>query len=324
MAAKGSSLVVIALGGNAINPPKDTSLADHQGWEVLRKTTEEIARLIQAGHEVVLVHGNGPQVGALLLQNEEARAIVPLATLDVCDAETQGQLGYMVQQLLGNQLRRLGIDSAVASLVTQIVVDPNDPAFGDPTKPIGPVYTAERAQELAQERGYHVHEVHPGAWRRVVPSPRPLRMVEAPVLKALLASGAVPVVAGGGGIPVVERDGLLAGVEAVIDKDYSAELVATALGAEMLVILTDVDKVYLDFDTRQARALERLTLTEGWRYLREGHFPQGSMGPKVEACLRFLEHGGKAAVIAPLPHAQAAVAGTTGTQLVGDGRNSQH
>ena len=316
MAVNGSSLVVIALGGNAINPPKDTSLSDHEGWQVLQKTTEEIARLIQAGHEVVLVHGNGPQVGALLLQNEEARSIVPLATLDVCDAETQGQLGYMVQQLLGNQLRRMGIDKAVASLVTQIVVDRGDPAFGDPTKPIGPVYTAERAQELAQERGYHVHEVHPGAWRRVVPSPRPLRMVEALVLKALLASGAVPVVAGGGGIPVVERDGLLAGVEAVIDKDYSAELVATELGAEMLVILTDVDRVYLDFDTPRAKPLDQLTVTKGWRYLREGHFPPGSMGPKVEACLRFLEHGGQAAVIAPLPYARTAVAGTAGTRIV--------
>ncbi|MBI2886581.1 MAG: carbamate kinase [Chloroflexi bacterium] len=309
--------VVIALGGNAINPPKDTSLSDHHGWEVLQQTTEELAQLIRAGYEVALVHGNGPQVGALLLQNEAARAQVPLATLDVCDAETQGQLGYMIQQLLGNQLRRLGVAKTVVSLVSQVVVDPADAAFLQPTKPIGPVYGRERAQELARERGYAVREVHPGAWRRAVSSPRPLRLVEAPALEAMLAAGLVPVVAGGGGIPVAERDGQLSGVEAVVDKDYSAELVATELRASTLVILTDVDRVYLDYETAQARPLERLTLAEGRRYLKQGHFPPGSMGPKVEACLRFLEHGGLSAVIAPLPGAEGAVKGVVGTRISG-------
>lgn len=314
-APRDAKRAVIALGGNAINPPKDMLLHEHEGWEVLTRTTDQIAELVRRGYQVALVHGNGPQVGALLLQNEESRGLVPHATLDVCDAETQGQLGYMIQQLLGNRLRSLGMDVPVVSLVTQVVVDAADPGFERPTKPIGPALSEERAQELQQSRGYAVKQTPAGLWRRVVPSPRPLEIVETAAVDLLLAAGMVPVAAGGGGIPVVRRNGTLVGAEAVVDKDYAAELLATHLGAGLLVILTDVDRVYVDYGTAAARPLERLRSQEGRLLLKDGHFPPGSMGPKVEACLRFLEHGGDVAVIAPLPEAIAAVEGWAGTRI---------
>ena len=308
--------LVIALGGNALSPPDN---AGHQTSALLKQSCQQMAELIRRGHEVIVVHGNGPQVGALLLQNEAARDVTPPNTLDICDAETQGHLGYLIQQGLRNALVALAVEKPVVSLVTQVLVDPADPGFHDPAKPVGPVYGEERARQLMEARGYRMREVHPGRWRRVVASPKPLRIVESAAIQALVRTGVVPVTAGGGGIPVVESEGQLEGVEAVVDKDFAAELVGRLVKAEALIILTDVDAAYLDFETPQARRLAWICAEEGWRYLREGHFPPGSMGPKVEACLRFVEHGGRYAVIAPLPHVVAAVDGYVGSQVVKSG-----
>ncbi len=303
--------LVIALGGNALEPGGGGTDA----WRLLDETARQIAALAVAGHRIALVHGNGPQVGALLLQNEAGRAIVAPAGLDVLDAETQGQLGYLIQQHVGNHLRRLGRDQAVAELVTQVVVDAADPAFQRPTKPIGPFYLSE-STALAAAPGAVVREVAPGRWRRVVASPRPQRIVELAAVRVLWDAGVIALAAGGGGIPVVEGPDGLRGVEAVVDKDHAAALLALNLGAERLLVLTNVDGVYLDYGRPGQRRLDRLTVSDGRRLLAQGQFPPGSMGPKVEACLDFVAAGGRSAVIAAVPEALAAVAGTTGTAIL--------
>ncbi len=303
--------LVIALGGNALDPGS----GGQDAWRLLDETARQIAMLAAAGHRIALVHGNGPQVGALLLQNEAGRAIVPPAGLDVLDAETQGQLGYLIQQHTGNHLRRLGHDQAVVELVTQVVVDAADPAFQTPTKPIGPFYPSETAAPAAAP-GAVVRAVAPGRWRRVVASPRPQRIVELAAVRTLWDAGVIALAAGGGGIPVVEGPDGLHGVEAVVDKDYAAARLALDLGAERLIVLTNVDGVYVDHGRPGQHRLDRLTGREGRRLLAAGQFAPGSMGPKVEACLDFVAAGGRSAVIAMAPEALGAVAGTVGTVIL--------
>ncbi|MCW2598184.1 MAG: carbamate kinase [Frankiales bacterium] len=306
--------VVVALGGNALSPAGGTGSVEEMR-AALTETAAALADLVGAGTSLVLTHGNGPQVGRLLLQQELAAGEVPPMPMDVCGALSQGQVGYLVAQALDNALRRRQLDARVLSLVTQVVVDGRDPAFRRPSKPVGPSYDRPAAQEISQASG-HVFAIQPdGRWRRVVASPRPLRFVEEAPLNALVDSGHVVVAAGGGGVPVVEHHGQLRGVEAVIDKDRTAALLALAVGADVLLVLTGVDRVQVGFGTPSARALQQLTVAEARELLAAGEFPEGSMGPKIEACVSFVEAGGRAAIGA-LSQAADVLAGRAGTTIL--------
>lgn len=303
--------VVVALGGNALSPPRGSGSAEEMR-ESLLGTARALADLVADGTSLVLTHGNGPQVGRLLLQQELAADQVPPMPMDVCGALSQGQLGYLVAQSLDNELRTRGLAARVLSLVTQVVVDGRDPAFRRPSKPVGPSYERQKAQEIAHVTG-HVFRIQPdGRWRRVVASPRPVRLVEEGPLRALVDSGHVVVAAGGGGVPVVEHDDRLHGVEAVVDKDRTAALLAATVGADALLVLTEVPRVQVGFGTPEARQLATLDVATARSLLAAGEFPEGSMGPKVEACVGFVEAGGRAA-IGSLDQAAEVLAGRAGT-----------
>ena len=308
---------VVALGGNALSPPGGTgTVAEMRA--ALRKTTELLANLVERGVELVISHGNGPQVGRILLQQEYAAEYVPPMPMDVCGAESQGQIGYLLVQALDSALRRRGLDTRALCFITQIVVDGRDPAFRRPTKPVGPSYERPEAQRIAQETGY-VFTIQPDKkWRRVVPSPKPVRFVEETPLLQVIEAGHVVVAGGGGGVPVVEHKRELVGVEAVVDKDLTAVRLATLVRADTLVILTAVDKVYADYGTSSQRALDRLSIAEATELLPT--LDLGSMGPKVEACIDFVTHGGSRAVITSLDKVVDAVFGSAGTEVTaGDG-----
>lgn len=306
--------IVIALGGNAINKPKQRGTAEEQLANV-EETCRHIAEIIRRGNSVIVTHGNGPQVGNILIQNEEARVVVPPMPLDICGAQTQGLIGYMIQRSLGNELQRLDINRPVVTVVTQVVVDENDPGFQNPTKPIGPFYTAGKAQELMEKAGYKMKEDAGRGWRRVVPSPDPKRIYERETIKALVDTGAIVVASGGGGIPVAETPAGLKGIEAVIDKDLAGQKLAADVGADIFVILTDVPKVAINYGTPEQQNLDRLTVAEARKYMQEGHFKAGSMGPKVLAAVRFVEAGGEKAIITSLDTAVDALYGDAGTQV---------
>ncbi|HOO30578.1 MAG TPA: carbamate kinase [Bacillota bacterium] len=307
--------IVIALGGNAILQPGQNGTVDEQ-MENVDSTAEQVAELIAQGHRVVITHGNGPQVGALLIQQEAGRDRVPPMPLDVCGAESQGQIGYMLQQSIGKMLARRSIPRPVATVITQMVVDPNDPAFANPTKPVGPFYSAYYAEQRMKETGEKWIEDAGRGWRRVVPSPDPIRIVEQDAILSLVRTGAIVIANGGGGIPVIEKGGLYKGVEAVIDKDLGGECLARDVGADVLLILTDVAHVALHYKTPHQVDLHTVQLDDLIRYQQEGHFKAGSMGPKVEACRRFVERGGEAAIIAQLDRAVEAIHGNAGTRIV--------
>jgi carbamate kinase len=298
---------VVAIGGNAIDPSGGTG-----GAGLLEKTLQGIAGLVVGGWEVVVVHGNGPQVGSLLLAHEAAGTPMPL---DGAVAATQGTLGYAIQRLLGNALAARGVSRGVATIVTQVEVDAAEAALAPPTKPVGPEYLGERVAGL-EAQGWALREVHPGRWRRLVPSPRPQRVVEMSGLRALLSRRVVPVVAGGGGVPVGWTPGGRVGVEAVIDKDHAAALIATGLRAAALVIVTNVDCVYLDYESPQRTPLMRLTVAEAQEHASVGHFAPGSMGPKVQACVDYVRRTGGLAAIGPVPEVEATALGTRGTVIV--------
>ena len=314
----GKGLLVIALGGNAIKQADESGTTEEQLRNVDR-TAAQIARIVKEGYRVVLTHGNGPQVGALLIQQEGQRE-VPAQTLAVCGAMSQGQIGWMLQNRLAFHLQALGLAVPVCALVTQVEVSPDDPDFASPSKPVGPFYTEEQAREAGRRPGWVMKRVKPGAergWRRVVASPEPLRIVEEEAVRALLAAGALVIASGGGGIPVARNgDGSYRGIEAVIDKDRAAFTLAQAVGADGFLILTDVERVCLDYGQPGQRALESLTVAEAQARLAEGQFLAGSMGPKVQAALRFVGWSGRAAVIGSLDHALDALAGRSGTRLV--------
>lgn len=307
--------IVIALGGNAILQPGQNGTVDEQ-MENVDSTAEQVAELIAQGHRVVITHGNGPQVGALLIQQEAGRDRVPPMPLDVCGAESQGQIGYMLQQSIGKMLARRSIQRPVATVITQMVVDPNDPAFANPTKPVGPFYSAAYAEQRMKETGEKWIEDAGRGWRRVVPSPDPIRIVEQDAILSLVRTGAIVIANGGGGIPVIEKGGFYKGVEAVIDKDLGGECLARDVGADVLLILTDVAHVALHYKTPHQVDLHTVQLDDLIRYQQEGHFKAGSMGPKVEACRRFVERGGEAAIIAQLDKAVEAIHGNAGTRIV--------
>ena len=312
-------LVVIALGGNAIKQSAEKGTTEEQFGNVDR-TAREIARICKAGYLQVLTHGNGPQAGALLIQQEEAKDIVPPQTLACCGAMTQGQIGWMFQNRIGYHFSQEGLDYPVATMITQVVVDKDDPGFQNPSKPVGPFYTEQEAMALKNEKGYIVKEAKPGqekGWRRVVPSPGPVDIYEKKAIKQLLDIDALVIVSGGGGIPVVkEDDGSYSGIDAVIDKDLSANKLGQVLNADYLLILTDVENAYINFNKPDQKTLETITLNEAEKYQEEGQFVGGSMGPKMDAAIRFVRWGGKVAIITSLDNALDALEGKTGTRIV--------
>jgi carbamate kinase len=307
--------VVAALGGNALSPSGGTGTV-REMRAALADTSRFLADLVERGASLVLTHGNGPQVGRILLQQEYAAQYVPPMPMDVCGAESQGQIGYLLAQAVDTELRRRALDRSALCFVTQVVVDGRDPAFRRPTKPVGPAYPEDEAQRLARETGY-VFQCQPaGTWRRVVASPAPLRFVEETPLLQVIDAGHVVVAAGGGGVPVVEVGAELRGVEAVVDKDRTAALLASLVGADLLLILTEVARVQTGYGTPEAREIARLPVSEARALLAAGEFPEGSMGPKVDACCAFVEGGGKRAVIAALAEAADATFGDAGTEIV--------
>ena len=312
------SLIVAAIGGNALKS-EDGAGAASEWFDALTQSLPPLIDLVAAGHGLVLTHGNGPQVGEELLRMEIAKLIMPALTLDLCVAETEGSLGYAIQQVLGNLLRQRGMAARVAAVVTQVVVDPDDPAFKHPTKPIGAFYKKAQAARLAKDYGWDVVEDAGRGWRRVVPSPRPVRVVETPLIRALVDGRMIPIAVGGGGIPVIETDDGMRGIEAVIEKDLATVVLARELKADQVFFLTGVDRVALGWGTPQQRFLDSLTVAEAKRLLAAGEFPPGSMGPKVEAAVEFVEKGGGGAVITSLDRIAAAAAGTAGTRITRDG-----
>src|SRR4051794_24255833 len=308
---------VVALGGNALSPAGDDGSVTAMRAAVAA-TTEVLAELVERGVGLVITHGNGPQVGRILLQQEYAAEHVPPMPMDVCGAQSQGQIGYLLAQSLDSALRRRGLPTRALCLVTQVVVDGRDRAFRRPTKPVGPSYARPEAQRIAHETGYVFRIMPDKGWRRVVASPKPVRLVEEEPLLQIIEAGHVVVAAGGGGVPVVEHRNELRGVEAVVDKDLTAARLATPVHADLLLILTAVERVQVHFGTPRAKELARLAATEARRLLEAGEFPEGSMGPKVRACLEFVEAGGPRAVIASLGSAGDAVFGDAGTEICPD------
>ncbi len=311
-------LVVIALGGNAIKQAGESGTTEEQ-FKNVDTAAEQIAKISMAGYKIVITHGNGPQAGALLIQQEEASSLVPPQTLTVVGAMTQGQIGWMFQNRLTYHLRKLGKDAPVCSVVTQVEVSSDDPDFQDPSKPVGPFYTEADAKKYAAEKVWIVKEVKPGvekSWRRVVPSPEPLSIVEDRAINSLLKERVIVIASGGGGIPVEKgKDGGWSGVDAVIDKDRAGFKLAQAVQADKFMILTDVENVYVNFNKPDQKALQEITLDEAQGYLDEGQFFKGSMGPKVEACMRFVKWSGKEALITSLDKALDALQGKTGTRI---------
>ena len=308
--------LVMALGGNAIQRAGERGTAAEQLANV-RHAMSAVADLAERGYRVVLTHGNGPQVGTIMVQQAvaEAREGIAGMPLDVAGAMSQGQIGYMMQQCLQNELRGRGKPWPVATVITQVVVDPKDPAFSRPTKPVGPFYSAEEAEELRARRIPVVEDSGRG-YRRVVPSPTPAAIAEIYAIRTLINSGTLVICAGGGGVPVVrDGEGRLRGVEAVIDKDMAASLLARRLEADRLLILTDVEKVYVNYRKPDQRALSHVSPEEMRAYMEEGHFAAGSMGPKVRAAVDFVEAGGKQAIITDLRCAIEAIEGKTGTSI---------
>ena len=308
--------ILVALGGNAILKRGEAGTAEEQ-LENVRKTSRHLAGLIQRGHHIAITHGNGPQVGDILLRNELAKNTLPVMPLDVCGAESQGMIGYMLQQTLHNELRVLAVERPIATILTQSIVDRNDPAFSDPTKPIGPFYTEEESSKLRKERGWTIMNDSGRGYRRVVPSPKPVEIPELPIIREMFELGFIIVQCGGGGIPVVRReDGELKGVEAVIDKDLCASLLASQLGVDVLLILTDVEMVSLNFGKPNQLGIARMSVEDCNKFMAEGQFPPGSMGPKIEAAVNFVISGGrKRAIISSLEKAELSLEGRAGTTI---------
>ncbi|MBU5675334.1 carbamate kinase [Alkaliphilus sp. MSJ-5] len=309
--------IVIALGGNALEKEGIPATAESQ-LETIRETVRYVVDIIEDGYQVIVAHGNGPQVGRIVLQNEGAAHLTPSLPFDVCGAMSQGYIGYHIQQGIKNEFKRRGKDNGVISVVTQVVVDQNDPGFKNPTKPIGPFYSEEEARKLEIEKGYNVVEDAGRGYRRVVASPKPLQIVELEGIKTLIDTGLTVITVGGGGIPVIKRDdGTLEGVAAVIDKDLASEKLAKDLDADVLFILTAVEQVAINFNKPNEKWLSELTIAEAEKYITEGHFAPGSMLPKVMAAVDFVKgRPGKKAIITSLEGALRALQGETGTVII--------
>jgi len=309
---------VVALGGNAITRAGEEDTIYRQ-FANTRKSLDGIVELIREGYNLVVTHGNGPQVGNALLRCELARDKAPYLPLGVLVADTEGGMGYMIEQSLQNRLRAENIDRPVVTIITQMLCDEKDPATHNPTKFIGQFYNEEQAKEYAETRGWQLKTDSTRGWRRVVPSPVPYKAIESQTIKLLVESGTIVIAGGGGGIPIyIDEKGNYEGIDAVIDKDLGSAVIGHEIGAEILSILTSVDNVFVNFGKPDQRILERVTLSEIKELHRQGHFPSGSMGPKISAAIRFLEGGGKLVTITSLENALASVRGEVGTRIVPD------
>ncbi len=309
---------VIALGGNAILPVGLEGTFEQQ-MKITRETMDTVVLLAGRGHEIVMTHGNGPVVGNIVLRGDAGQALhgIPAMPMFVCGADSQGGLGYMLQQALQNSLKAAGMNKPVASVVTQVRVDPADPAFKNPTKPIGPFYDEQQAQEVVAETGWTVVKDAGRGWRRVVPSPMPIEVMEYEAIKAMADAGVLVIAVGGGGVPVKLNDkGELEGVDAVIDKDRASDLLGRLIGADVLVIITQVDKVFARFGQPDQEALDVLTADRAAEMLANGEFPAGSMGPKIESAISFLEGGGREVIITSPEEFLNSVEGNGGTRVV--------
>lgn len=306
---------VIAIGGNAIISEGQKGTLEEQFENVL-KTCDPIIDLLEEGYNVVLTHGNGPHVGNALIKNDSAKHLVPAYPMDACGAETQGLLGYVIKQAMENRIVQRGLKKEIASVVTQVKVDANDPGFMNPTKPVGPFYSKEEADQLIREKGYVMIEDSGRGYRRVVASPKPLDILEKSIVKSLVKDNFLVIAVGGGGIPVVEKNHQIFGVEAVIDKDYASALLAEEIDADLLVILTGVEKVAVNFGKPDQAFLSEMTLAEAEKHMKDGQFPPGSMGPKIDAAMNFVRKGHGAAIITSIGKLKEAVKGHTGTKLV--------
>jgi len=309
--------MLLAVGGNALIRAGEKGTISEQRGNAHR-TAAEIVKLVESGYRVVLTHGNGPQVGAALLRSERGASEVPGHPLDVCDASTQGEIGYILQQALDAELQRAGLQTPVVTVLTQVVVSLDDPAMWQPTKPIGPFYSRADAEERERRLGWQIVEDAARGYRRIVSSPEPLEIVEVEVIRDLVEQHVLVIACGGGGIPVAWRNGRLQGVEAVIDKDRASALLASRLRADLFVISTDTDYVYLDYKKPTQQPLHTVSCTELQQYANAGHFPPGNMGPKVESVLRFLKMGGREAIITSGENLAAAVTGKLGTHVLSD------
>ncbi len=308
-------LALIAIGGNSIIKSGQRGTIEEQ-FQNIEETCRSIVQLVLRGYRVIVTHGNGPQVGAQLLRSELAAHQVYTHTLDVCVADTQGSMGYMIQNSLQRALDDNDRDDEVGSVVTQVVVDENDPAFKNPTKPVGPFYNEDEAKEKTEQLNWQMVEDAARGYRRVVPSPIPQEIVEARMIQAAVDDDIIVIAVGGGGVPVVRRDDRLFGIEAVIDKDRASSILAQSLKADLFIISTDAEKVCLNFKKPDQKELDRLTIEEANRYMKDGHFPPGNMGPKIEAVVNYMEAGGSHAIITTPENLGRAVDGGTGTHFV--------
>jgi carbamate kinase len=310
-----SKFVLVAVGGNALIRAGQKGTAQEQ-FESAVETAQAIVRLIKAGHRVVLTHGNGPQVGAMLMRSEVGAPYAYRMPLDCCVASTQGEIGYVLQYAMWQALQAAGLRTPVVTLITQVLVDSRDPAFAKPTKPIGPFYTRDVAERYRDLFEWVVLEDSNRGYRRVVPSPEPKEIIELEAIRACVDRGLVVIAGGGGGIPVFNDHDITKGVEAVIDKDHTSAILARQLEADLFVVATDVEKVYINYKKRNQRALDTVTVEECRRYMAEGQFPAGSMGPKINAACVYVERGGKEAIITNHEHLFNAVEGRGGTRVV--------
>lgn len=307
--------IVVALGGNALSENGKASAFEQQ--EVAKATASKLTSLILAGHEIVIVHGNGPQIGNIILHEEAINTKeVPTMPMDTCSAMSQGQIGYWLQNAFYNYFSQNNIRESISTIVTQVLVDENDPAFKNPTKPIGPFYDENKAKELAETKGISIKEDAGRGWRKVVPSPKPKAIVELDIIKALISSGKIVIAAGGGGIPVIEKDGSLVGIEAVIDKDFAAAILADAIDADILLILTAIDFVKINFNQPDEFNIKEINLVQAKQYIEGGHFAPGSMLPKIEASVQFVEkQKNRVAIISSLADPLASISGNIGTAI---------
>ena len=308
--------IVVAFGGNASYPPTIKGLAEEQ-LALMAQAAEHFVKIVRAGYQLVLTHGNGPVVGNILFRMAKTAKELPPMPMDICVAHSQGGMGYMLQQTFSNILRQQGLEVQVTSIITQVEVSADDPGFAHPSKPVGRFFSKDDAERMASEHGWQFIEDAGRGYRRVVPSPCPQRILELPAIEALLAGGIIPIALGGGGIPVIRTDrGDYRGVSAVIDKDLTSALLAVELRAEALVMLTGVDRVALDFGKPTQRSLDSMSVAEAERYMAEGQFPAGSMGPKITAALRYLSGGGRQVIITSLDRTYDALQGDAGTRIV--------
>ena len=308
-------IALIAFGGNAILPETQRGLQTEQ-MNNAKKAASLMIHIIKKGYDLIIVHGNGPQVGNLLIQMEEAINKIPPFSLEVCDAMTEGSMGFMLEKAVINELRRNSLDKEVATLITQVVVDKDDPAFENPSKPIGPFYTKYRARMLIREKKWKMIEDSGRGYRKVVPSPRPIDIVPKRIIRDLIHSGKIVITSGGGGIPVIiNTRGFFEGVEAVIDKDYAASLIAREANAELFIILTNVERVYLNYGSPDEKPIPVMTVDQAKKYLSQGQFPAGSMGPKIKAAIEYIESGGKEMLITSANQLKASLINRSGTRI---------